>query len=504
MTDSYDDLPYRSRAFAMTWPPFMGTLARLFGLSPAAPETARVLELGCSSGGNLIPMAERFPQATFIGIDRNASAIAEGQQRASDLGLANITLYVEDLAHPQDHGPIDYLIAHGVYSWVPADVQRALLALCRSHLAPHGVAYVSYNTLPGWAHRSALREMALFHAAEQPTLKDRLDQTRAIVNLVREATPEDTPLRGLMEAEHRHFSAMPDWYVAHEHLDGANEALWFHEFVGRAGDAGLQFLAEAELRDMVALDLPEPIRSQVESLGTDQLRLEQYLDFVRHRTFRRSLLVHQEAVIDRNIALSRVDGLHVAGSLASRPSDDLVQSVLPAEGPTDPITEATWRHIEAALPGSVPVDTLVQQVADDMNQSADDVHDTVANALFAALMHATVQLSLSALPAARASASPIVWSIARDEVARGESWVTNRRHQGVQLDPYMTTLVPLLDGTCDRDRAVQVLADAALDGTFDLLDNESVPVLTRDRAVVVLTEGWSRAVDVLAYYALLI
>ncbi len=503
VNDAYDEVPYMSRAFAATHPASLAVMGKLFGLTPTPPERARVLELGCAAGGNLVPMAHGNPEAEFVGIDRNAKGIEVGQARIRDLGLTNISLHTADLLDLPNLGQFDYILAHGVYSWVPADVQRALLDACKKRLTPHGIAYISYNTMPGWANRSALREMALFHAGEHPALSDRLGQTRALVQLVQQATPADHPLRAVLDHEHRHFSAMPDWYIIHEHLGENNEALWFHEFVRRAGVAGLQFLGEAELRDMVAVDLPDEIRTQVEALGSDQLRLEQYLDFVRHRTFRRTLLVHDDVTIDRDIALDRIDGLYVGGALATHPSDPTVPSVAPEATEQDAVAVATWDVLQQSLPSGLPFTELLQRVVDRTPGTATELHDDVANHVFSALLQGSVHLSASAMVAAPPSPCPVAYAIARDEVARGETWVTNRRHQGVQLDPYMVTVLPLLDGTRSTADIMAFLAHAATTGVFELLDLDHNPVTDSTNAIRVLTEGWPRALDVLAYYALL-
>jgi methyltransferase-like protein/trans-aconitate methyltransferase len=493
VNDAYDEVPYMSRAFAATHPASLAVMGTLFGLQPTPPSRARVLELGCAAGGNLVPMAHGNPGAEFVGVDRNAKGIEVGQARIQTLGLTNISLHTADLLDLPDLGQFDYIVAHGVYSWVPAQVQRALLDACKKRLTPHGIAYISYNTMPGWANRTALREMALFHAGEHPALSDRLGQTRALVQLVQQATPQDHP----------HFSAMPDWYVIHEHLGENNEALWFHEFVRRAGVAGLQFLGEAELRDMVAGDLPEDIRAQVEALGSDQLRLEQYLDFVRHRTFRRTLLVHDDVTIDRDIALDRIDDLYVGGALATQPSDPTVPSVAPEATEQDPVAAATWDVLQHSLPSGLPFTELLERVVAQTSGTATERHDDVANHVFSALLQGSVHLSASPMEAAPPSASPVAYAIARDEVSRGETWVTNRRHQGVQLDPYMVTVLPLLDGTRSTADIIERLADAATTHVFELLDLDHTPVTDRAYAVGVLTEGWPRALDVLAYYALL-
>jgi len=66
---SYDEVPYESQSFPQSHPNRLATLGRLFGLSPAPVAQCRVLELGCASGGNLIPMAYHLPESEFVGLD---------------------------------------------------------------------------------------------------------------------------------------------------------------------------------------------------------------------------------------------------------------------------------------------------------------------------------------------------------------------------------------------------------------------------------------------------
>jgi SAM-dependent methyltransferase len=162
--DSYDQVPYRSVAHPQTHPDRLATHARLFGLDPAPLADCRVLDVGCGDGANLLAMAAMFPESTFVGIDSAAVPIAEGHERAEDWGLANIDLRALDLMNlPDDFGSFDYIVVHGVYSWVPDAVRDGLMALVAEHLAPHGVAFVSYNALPGGHLRRLTREMMLYH-----------------------------------------------------------------------------------------------------------------------------------------------------------------------------------------------------------------------------------------------------------------------------------------------------------------------------------------------------
>jgi len=164
VSGSYNQVRYLGRPLKQTHPDRLATVAGLFGMPAAAPSECRVLELGCGDGGNLIPMALGLPRSGFTGIDLAGDAIREGCAVVSALGLRNITLRQLDLMEAgPELGEFDYIIAHGLYSWVPPEVRERLLHVCRAHLAPSGVAYVSYNTYPGFHRREMFREMMLYH-----------------------------------------------------------------------------------------------------------------------------------------------------------------------------------------------------------------------------------------------------------------------------------------------------------------------------------------------------
>ncbi len=164
---SYDEFPYQSVPLRQTHPDHLATVASLFGFDAADVGRARVLEIGCGSGGNLIPLAASYPDSTFVGIDLSAVQIAHGAAEIEALGLLNIRLQAMDvMAFDEAQGAFDYIIAHGIYSWVPAPVQDRILALCASLLAANGIAFVSYNTLPGWRMLSTVREAMLYHTRD--------------------------------------------------------------------------------------------------------------------------------------------------------------------------------------------------------------------------------------------------------------------------------------------------------------------------------------------------
>ena len=247
----YDRVPYPGHPFAQTHPDRLATVATLFGLRPVPPDACRVLELGCGDGGNLAPMAYVLPGSTFTGIDSSARAIERAQRLADALGLTNVRFDHADLGAAT--GEFDYVIAHGVYSWIEPTARYALLAGCREHLAPNGVAYVSYDVLPGGHRREITRQMLRWHLRDVTEPAERIAKARELLRLVAEA--------GQAEAERA--LQQGDAALFHDELAPHHEAVLFADFVAHAGRHGLRFLAEADVFEMDAGVLPEPIADPI-------------------------------------------------------------------------------------------------------------------------------------------------------------------------------------------------------------------------------------------------
>ncbi|MFM7110147.1 MAG: methyltransferase domain-containing protein, partial [Planctomycetota bacterium] len=163
VANPYDEVPYHSRCFIQTHPQRLGFIGRLFGMNPAPASKCRVLELGSASGGNLIPLAMRYPNSQFLGLDYAQVQVTAGQKQVEELGLKNLEIRQADLGtyDVSKDGKFDYIICHGVYSWVPPQVQKAIMSICSKALSPQGIAYISYNCYPGWKMREIIRDAML-------------------------------------------------------------------------------------------------------------------------------------------------------------------------------------------------------------------------------------------------------------------------------------------------------------------------------------------------------
>src|SRR5258708_5874366 len=176
--NAYDKVLYPISSFPQTHPSRLATVAFLRGVRPTPIDRCRVLELGCGACRNLIPMAFHLPNSEFVGLDLARNPIASGRAFVAELGLRNIALHPIDFcqATEEQFGKFDYIIAHGVYSWVPQPVRERLLGVCREMLNPQGVAYVSYNAYPGNHFRDLVRGMMRFQASCFETPGEKIGQ----------------------------------------------------------------------------------------------------------------------------------------------------------------------------------------------------------------------------------------------------------------------------------------------------------------------------------------
>jgi SAM-dependent methyltransferase len=311
---SYDEVPYGSGAFVQTHPDTLATVATLLGARPPRVEGCRVLELGCASGGNLLPMTQSLPGATFVGVDLSGRQVEEGRQVVRALGLTNVTLEHRSILDVgRDLGLFDYVICHGVYSWVPRRVQDRILAVCAENLAPDGVTYVSYNVYPGWHARGLVRTMACYYTRHLARPLERVRQARGVLEALARALPPSGHLYGPLLREERELARKgSDAYFFHEYLEEFNEPLYFFQFAGRARAWGLRYLGEVDLGRLPPAQFPPEVEALLRDLPPDPLHREQAVDFLRHRAFRQSLLCHGHVTADGAPRPERVAGLLAA------------------------------------------------------------------------------------------------------------------------------------------------------------------------------------------------
>ncbi len=287
---SYDAVAYPSSVVWQTGPERMAAVAMLMGLAPPPVETARYLEIGAGDGMNLLSLAAAHPRASFVGTDIAASAIDKGREMIRQAGLGNARLEVLDILHMADRleGPFDYIVAHGVYAWVPAPVREALMAVIGRLLAPDGVAYLSYNAKPGGQLRAIVREMALHEAGPLGPDGEGLDEAiAALWDFAQDDSDTDiVPL--VMRSLARRAAIKQREILFHDELGPCFEPQGIHEVVACARAHGLDYLHDA------AGPFARPLAKDGEDTSAqavaDRLMSLDYLDV---NAFRWTLLIRE-------------------------------------------------------------------------------------------------------------------------------------------------------------------------------------------------------------------
>lgn len=466
----YEAVPYPGAPHPETHPDRLAVIATLFGLEPAPPERCRVLELGCGDGGNLIPMAFAFPESRFLGVDLCERATREANARTAALGLSNIEIRRLDFCElAPAPGSFDYLIAHGVYSWVPRAVRGKIFALARRALAPHGVAYVSYNTYPGGYLRRMVREMMLYHARDTVEPLDRVAAARELLSALAAALAREDAYGTFLrfEAERLRARGLPHLY--HDELADVYEPVYFHEFIAEAGRYDLQYLGEANYFDMCVPPLPAAAQALFDQVSGDVLAGEQYLDFLRCRAFRRTLLCRKELPLVRTVGPERLGRLHVASPFTPKQDHPDVASEQPEEfaGPAGrklltahPLSKAVLCELAGIWPAALAFGELLARIR---ARSAAGDAPTLAEMLLQAYAAGAVELHVRPPRlAARPGPRPLASSLARRQ-AESQNVVTTLRHTAVRLEgPLERRLLRLLDGTRDREALLKELGAPGL------------------------------------------
>ena len=430
----YDETRYSNLPHVQTHPDRLAVIATLHGLHPPSPSRARILEIGCGAGGNPLALAYAAPELRVLGIDLARTAIEEAKATAAEVGITNAEFLHADVMDVTDGrlGEFDYVIAHGVYAWVPPAARDALLAAIKAHLAPDGLGYVSYNAHPGGYLRRLLREAALWHARDEPVPGPaQAEKARGLYELL-ELRVHDDPYGGMLEMEVPTLAHSPQHRLVHDELAEFWNPVWFHEFVDHAAGHGLAYVAEAAPSELWAPDYPEGVRRRLDEIaGDDRIAREQYQDLLLFRRFRSTILCHA--------------GVEVADRLVP----EALRTVLfTARPPGEDVAEGLRRRAQQTLADARPEVLEFEELRARLDADADELSEAIMGAMREYQIGARVDPQARALVAGE---RPRASALARWQIERQEE-VTTLLHASVHIDDEMgRILLRLLDGTRTRD-----------------------------------------------------
>ena len=515
--NAYNEVPYPSAAHVQTHPDRLATIAALFGMQTPPVERCRVLELGCGDGTNLIAMAYALPRSTFLGIDLATRPIAEGNRAITELGLPNVRLEERDISDfNAAPGSFDYIIAHGVYSWVPATVRDRLLGICHESLSANGVAYVSYNAYPGCHLRDMTREMMLFHVRGYSAAKEKIAQGRGLLKFLAGSKKEPDLYHLILEKEFDKAAERTDAAFYHDDFGPISHPVYLHQFLAHAAQHSLQFLGDAMFNEMHPENYTPPVLAALQCLDDDIIAREQYLDFLMCRRFRRTLLCHSEVPLDHKARPDVIAGFHAAADIQPVSPERDIQSPVIEEFRAQrgasiqtnrSLDKAALSYLGKCWPRSVhfsELEAAAQRLAFSAEPDCKQNTAALCDLLLRTYAAGIVELHCWAPPlVTQVSDRPVASPVARLENRLGKR-VTTLRHTGLELsDEISRALLELLDGTRDLEALVDSLTGSVEAGNAQVRC-EGEPVKEPARVRAILASELPLALERLARCALLV
>ena len=519
---AYDRVPYPNYVHSQTHPNRLAAIAALFGMKAAPVDRCRILELGCGQGANLIPIANAFPETGCVGIDLSSLQIGQGNEVVDAVGLSNIELKALSILDlPEDLGEFDYIICHGVYSWVPAEVRDKILAICKQHLSPNGVAIISYNTFPGWHQRRMIRDMMRFHtkAFEEP--KKRVEQARAFLTLMTKAIPAESAYGKSLHEEFRALSGADDSYLFHEQLEDINEPQYFHQFAASLEQHGLQYLNEVNLNNLSLDGYPPEVAKVLADMPLTER--EQYVDFLVRRTFRQSIICRDDVVLDRTKLNQNIDDLFLACPAVTDPESGpidltpgtqvsfvgLRQTKITVNDPTCKaalgLLAKAWPQpikftdLDVASRKAVAGNGIVLSNRDSMQQDSARLAQHMLRSLIAGAV--SVQVATNTFTVAVAD-RPTACPLARAQTQFGNR-VATRLFQTTNLNPLNQFLVGQLDGNRTHDQLLDLLVGFVEESEF-VMQHQGQPVTETQAIRELIGQQLKPNLEILARKGLLV
>jgi SAM-dependent methyltransferase/methyltransferase-like protein len=514
---AYDKVLYPNYLHAQTHPDRLATMTRFFGVDAKPVENCRVLELGCGTGSSLLSFALDLPESRFVGIDLSEKQIEIGKTAAEAVGLKNLEFRQGDIMEisREEYGEFDYIIAHGLYSWVPEPVRDQILKICREILAPNGVAFISYNTLPGCHFRQMAREMMLFYTRDISAPIEKVQQSLGFLKFVADSALSDKVHKKVLEEEFKKLSKRGFENIFHDDLSEINYPLYFHQFIDHAKKHDLQFVTEVEYFPTQNGIYPREVMDVLHQISDDVIALEQYLDFIEGRLFRHTLLCHKEVELNRLPDAKILREVRISSplrpasekpELASSKHEVFVGGKDEAIEINHPLTKAAFFYLGKIWKDSTTFDELVEACRELLSSESgaeieidEQKERELGEMIFqiyapSFLRFHTHQPAFAAKPGEK----PVASALARWQSRFDDTVSTLLCTQFIIKDDLGKELLRLLDGTRDRSRLIDDMTD------FIRSEKFAQPADVKKHLIQNLPEQLERSLNIFAEKALLV
>ncbi|MEK7990637.1 MAG: class I SAM-dependent methyltransferase [Thiotrichaceae bacterium] len=489
---SYDELPYHSVLGYDFQPNVLASLSALHGLNPPAMKKARILELGCGDGTNIIAIAQSLPETECWGLDISEKQLAVAQQTVDEIGLTNVTLKQADLMNIDDSlGQFDYISVHGLFSWVSEEVQNKILSICKNNLAFNGLACISYNTLPGWNMLKTTLDMMRYHQQhiDNSSVEHRIAEARGLLQIAADIGQEQQSFYGVFLQERlQTLGQQSDDYLFHEYLEGINQPLYFHEFVTKSEQHELTYVTDVDFRS--SLNIKTKHQHVFNQLAKkDRVTREQYHDFLFNRSYRSSILCHAKQEVKADIDWEELAKLQIAANLAPETNiSSLVVEPKPAHFRTQlgeqvevkhTLTQAAVNYLGQHYPQSMLFEDLFKKVLENMQlknttkANLSVYRQVLAEELLQLYVHNVIEL-IAYTPAfvTTISEHPVSSPLARWQL-KNKKPMANLQCKTGEIDNLTAHILLHLDGEHSTDDLVKMLYEQVKQGQLQVQIDES-------------------------------
>ena len=386
-------------------------------------------------------------------------------------------------------------------------MQEAILTACGQLLSPAGVAYVGYNTYPGWKAREIVRDAMLLSVGDNTAIDEKLRRARSMVDFLQKVAQPDSVLARALNDYQLIAAGAGDYYLLHEELEIFNSPCYFRDFVDRARAHGLDYLAEAKPEYSFASNYGPTVVDHLLDYADDQILLEQHLDFVVNRQFRQTLLVRAEhaAQISRKLDRTRCRRMHFAASLPPLTGETRLDGSSQQYGDPDGSNlvthDAGLKAAIDALTARWPWTLSWQELVDAARarlvrvgiEPTPDFEARIDRLLEYLIIQGQVRYRLAPLlpepactPVRLNETARRMAELTREDV---DAFVFNHWHELLPLSPVDRHLLPLLDGRHDRQALIEALMDV-VDRDLIRIDRDDGQMLDEEGVGLATERNW--------------
>ncbi len=460
---SYNEVPYPSFVFPQTSPDRLATLARLRGVNAVDPNASRMLELGCGDGTNLLAFAHAYPNSRFVGIDLAERHIEDAVASAKELGLKNIEFIAADLCRIDlaKLGKFDFIVAHGLFSWIPDKVREAVLHIYKECLTENGVGYISYNAYPGCHIREMINGMMQFHIEGIEDPIDKVSEARRFLEFLSDSVPDGSNYCETLRTEFEQIKSRSDSNIYHDDLAELNQPFYFHEFISMMDDSELSYIGEANPSTANPDKIKPGVRESIFEISDDPLVREQYIDFLEKRRFRASLVCRTKAEPLSEYDPAAIRDLRITSTLNPLGNNEVKTTDGPRfEGPNGgldinhPLTKTMLLVLsERGLTG-MRYSELIKEAANRIDTDLTESEIEQSEAFLIRMFRAEFIHLHSCEPKFTTiiSEKPLASAFARRQTAKGSNFITTLAEANLNIENvFIAETLKLCDGTRNKN-----------------------------------------------------